>query len=111
MHYHLKSLVLYTAIQDAKTLENIINGAQNMLPSLREEYAQIMAELEKEEADIAEIENSDKNFLSDLKVSIAEQECVRSHFYRCHTYSVLLLALKCRRCKPTFPRHKPNSIG
>ena len=47
-----------------------------MLPSLRDEYAQIMAELEKEEADIAEIESSDKNFLSDLKVSIAEQECV-----------------------------------
>ncbi|KAI0095293.1 Spc7 kinetochore protein-domain-containing protein [Irpex rosettiformis] len=59
---------------DAKTLEGIINQAQNMLPSLRDEYAQIMAELEKEEADIVEIENSDKNFLSDLKVSIAEQD-------------------------------------
>lgn len=45
-----------------------------MLPSLREEYEQVMAELEKEEADVAEIENCDKNYLSDLKVSIAEQE-------------------------------------
>ena len=66
----------YILLQDAKTLEGIINQAQGMLPSLRDEYAQIMAELEKEEADIAEIESSDKNFLSDLKVSIAEQECV-----------------------------------
>ena len=66
----------YILLQDAKILEGIISQAQGMLPSLRDEYAQIMAELEKEEADIAEIENSDKNFLSDLKVSIAEQECV-----------------------------------
>lgn len=55
-----------------------------MLPSLRDEYAEIMAELEKEEADIAEIENSDKNFLSDLKVSIAEQEyVVAPHIFDC----------------------------
>lgn len=62
-------------------MEGIISQAQSSLPSLREEYAQIMAELEKEEADIAEIESSDKNFLSDLKVSIAEQEYVT--MFRC----------------------------
>lgn len=62
----------------------MISQAQGMLPSLRDEYAEIMAELEKEEADIAEIENSDKNFLSDLKVSIAEQEyAVAPHIFDC----------------------------
>ncbi|KAI0706070.1 Spc7 kinetochore protein-domain-containing protein [Cytidiella melzeri] len=59
---------------DAKTLESITSQAQGILPSLREEYAHIVAELDKEEADIAEIENSDKNFLSDLKASIADQD-------------------------------------
>ena len=47
-----------------------------MLPSLREEYAQIMAELEKEQADIAEIEQQDQGTLAELKAAIAEQEYV-----------------------------------
>ncbi|KAH9919107.1 uncharacterized protein B0H18DRAFT_1086728 [Fomitopsis serialis] len=38
-----------------------------------ESYAQVMAELEKEQADIAEIENSDQDYLSELKATIAEQ--------------------------------------
>ena len=45
-----------------------------MLPSLRDEYAQVMDELEKEEAAVAELEKSDKEYLNELKVSIAEQE-------------------------------------
>ena len=35
-----------------------------------------MAELEQEEAAIAELEKSDKDYLNELKVSIAEQEYV-----------------------------------
>lgn len=45
-----------------------------MLPALRAEYAQVMEELEKEEAAVAELEKSDKDYLNELKVSIAEQE-------------------------------------
>ena len=56
-----------------------------MLPSLREEYAQIMAELEKEQADIAEIEQQDQGTLAELKAAIAEQECVPIHAYSCLT--------------------------
>ncbi|KAF7792468.1 hypothetical protein EIP86_003507 [Pleurotus ostreatoroseus] len=59
---------------DAKVLEDIINQAQDMLPSLRAEYEQAARELQQEEADIAELQNSDKDYLNELKVSIAEQE-------------------------------------
>ena len=56
-----------------------------MLPSLREEYAQIMAELEKEQADIAEIEQQDQGTLAELKAAIAEQEYVLIRIYSCLT--------------------------
>lgn len=55
-------------------LENIISQAQDMLPALRAEYEQAARELEQEEADVAELQNSDKDYLNELKVSIAEQE-------------------------------------
>ena len=50
-----------------------------MLPSLRAEYEQAARELQQEEADIAELQNSDKDYLNELKVSIAEQESVCIH--------------------------------
>ena len=53
-----------------------------MLPSLRSEYAQVIEELEKEEAAIAELEKSDKDYLNELKVSIAEQESVYKPLHR-----------------------------
>ncbi|EKM60780.1 uncharacterized protein PHACADRAFT_168096 [Phanerochaete carnosa HHB-10118-sp] len=59
---------------DAKFLEGITNEAQDILPSLRAEYAQVMEELEKEETAVAELEKSDKEYLNELKVSIAEQD-------------------------------------
>jgi len=45
-----------------------------MLPALREEYQSIMRELEEERAAIAEIESCDKDFLDELKGTIAEQQ-------------------------------------
>ncbi|KAJ3547716.1 hypothetical protein NM688_g5373 [Phlebia brevispora] len=59
---------------DAKVLEDIIKQAQTMLPDLRAEFEQAAHELEKEEADVAELQNSDKDYLNELKVSIAEQD-------------------------------------
>lgn len=56
-------------------MAKIIEQAQTTLPNLREEYAQIMAELEQEQADVAEIENSDQDYLSELKATITEQRC------------------------------------
>ncbi len=58
-----------------------------MLPDLRAEYEQAAKELQQEEADIAELQNSDKDYLTELKVSIAEQESVQ----RFHTVAPLFI--------------------
>lgn len=48
-----------------------------MLPTLEAEYEKVMEELQREEADIAELENDDEEFLAELKATIQEQEWVR----------------------------------
>ncbi|KAI8995444.1 Spc7 kinetochore protein-domain-containing protein [Trametes punicea] len=58
---------------DATYLADIIKEAQDILPALREEYAEVTRLLEQEQADIDEIENSDKDYLNELKATIAEQ--------------------------------------
>ena len=51
----------------------MIKEAQDLLPALRQEYEEVTRLLEQEQADIDEIENSDKDYLNELKSSIAEQ--------------------------------------
>ncbi|KAI0666330.1 Spc7 kinetochore protein-domain-containing protein [Trametes maxima] len=58
---------------DATYLAGVIKEAQDVLPALRDEYAEVMRLLQREQADIDEIENSDKDFLNELKGTIAEQ--------------------------------------
>ncbi|KDQ54882.1 hypothetical protein JAAARDRAFT_37995 [Jaapia argillacea MUCL 33604] len=65
---------------DAKVLENIIKDAQDVIPSLQEEYDQIMRELEKEQAEVEQIQNCDQGHLADLKAAIAEQESILDVF-------------------------------
>lgn len=48
-----------------------------VLPALEREYEEVMRELEQQQAEVAEIENSDQDYLNELKASIAEQKCVR----------------------------------
>jgi kinetochore protein Spc7/SPC105 len=60
-------------------LEEINKKAQEVLPGLRAEYEQVMRELEQEEAEVAEIENCDQDYLKELKTSIAEQRFVVLH--------------------------------
>lgn len=57
-------------------LEDRTNSAQELVPSLQEEYEQIMRELEQEKALVAEIEACDQQYLSELKTTLAEQGCV-----------------------------------
>ncbi|OSD05882.1 hypothetical protein PYCCODRAFT_1052347 [Trametes coccinea BRFM310] len=64
---------LCNILQDATYLAGVIKEAQDILPALREEYAEVTHLLEQEQADIDEIENSDKDFLNELKATIAEQ--------------------------------------
>ncbi|KAI0359036.1 hypothetical protein OH77DRAFT_1509753 [Trametes cingulata] len=58
---------------DATYLAGVIKEAQDILPALREEYAEVTRLLQQEQADIDEIENSDKDYLNELKATIAEQ--------------------------------------
>jgi hypothetical protein len=60
-------------IKDARTLETIIQQAENLLPSLREEHAQVTKEFEQEQVIVAEIENCDQDYLKELKGTLAEQ--------------------------------------
>ena len=41
--------------------------------TLRQEYEEVMAELKKDEEEVAEIENCDQEYLNELKTSLAEQ--------------------------------------
>ncbi|TFK41287.1 Spc7 kinetochore protein-domain-containing protein [Crucibulum laeve] len=58
---------------DAKALEVLRATADELVPSLEKQYEEIMAELEKEKAEVAEIEACDQDYLNELKASIAEQ--------------------------------------
>ena len=51
----------------------MIKDAQDMLPELRKEYEDVVRLLEQEQADIDDIENCDKDYLNELKATIAEQ--------------------------------------
>ncbi|KAI0274874.1 Spc7 kinetochore protein-domain-containing protein [Gloeopeniophorella convolvens] len=66
--------------QDASTLESIIQQAQSVLPSLREEHARVMKELEEEQVIAAEIENCDQDYLNELKATLAEQGAALDEF-------------------------------
>ncbi|KAH9982703.1 Spc7 kinetochore protein-domain-containing protein [Lactifluus volemus] len=66
--------------QDARTLETIIQQAENLLPSLREEHAQVTKEFEQEQVIVAEIENCDQDYLKELKGTLAEQGVALDEF-------------------------------
>ncbi|KAJ8090525.1 hypothetical protein PM082_002413 [Marasmius tenuissimus] len=58
---------------DAKTLSDLSTKAKEVVPALQAEYDEIMRELEREQQEIAEIEQCDQGYLNELKGSIAEQ--------------------------------------
>lgn len=62
--------------QDALKLEKIKTTADEVIPSLQQQYDEIMLELEKEKAEVADIEQCDQDYLNELKASIAEQKYV-----------------------------------
>ncbi|KAI0308028.1 Spc7 kinetochore protein-domain-containing protein [Multifurca ochricompacta] len=66
--------------QDARTVESIIQQAQNILPLLREEHAQVTREFEQEQSIAAEIENCDQGYLNELKATLAEQGVALDEF-------------------------------
>jgi kinetochore protein Spc7/SPC105 len=74
----MRLFALSDVAKDASTLGTVIQQAENLLPSLREEQAQVIRELEQEQSIAAEIENCDQGYLSELKVTLAEQGYCRT---------------------------------
>lgn len=69
------TLCIGNAVQDAESLENVISEAQDMLPAMRAEHAKLMQELQEEQAIADEIDNSDQDYLNELKNTISDQAC------------------------------------
>ncbi|KAG2155502.1 Spc7 kinetochore protein-domain-containing protein [Suillus clintonianus] len=65
---------------DAKVLEDIIRQTQEVVPVLNEEYENLLRELEQEQADVAELENCDQDYLNELKTTIQEQSVALEAF-------------------------------
>ncbi|KDR84860.1 hypothetical protein GALMADRAFT_233294 [Galerina marginata CBS 339.88] len=59
--------------KDARALEEPKKAALEIIPALEKEYEELMRELEQEQAEVAEIEESDQDYLNELKATIAEQ--------------------------------------
>ncbi|KAJ7124771.1 Spc7 kinetochore protein-domain-containing protein [Mycena crocata] len=59
--------------RDALTIEQLQAMPEQILPALEREYEEVMRELEQQQAEVVEIENSDQEYLGELKASIAEQ--------------------------------------
>ncbi|CAA7258736.1 unnamed protein product [Cyclocybe aegerita] len=58
---------------DARALEDLKKSIDGVLPELEKEYEELMLELEQEQAEVKEIEESDQDYLNELKATIAEQ--------------------------------------
>ncbi|KAF9568515.1 hypothetical protein CPC08DRAFT_625217 [Agrocybe pediades] len=58
---------------DARALEEPKRIATDLIPALEKEYEEIMRELEQEQAEVAEMEEGDQDYLNELKGTIAEQ--------------------------------------
>lgn len=56
-----------------------MNKVNDVVPALRSEYDEVMRELEAEQAEVAEIEKCDQDYLAELKASISEQKLFPSH--------------------------------
>ena len=66
------------SFKDARTLEELNRSADGLIPELEQEYQSLTGELEREQAEVAEIENGDQDYLNELKATVAEQKYVGS---------------------------------
>ena len=91
----LPSLII--SPQDARALEEPKNLIVNVIPELEREYEELMRELEKERAEVTEIEAGDQDYLNELKATIAEQKWVLFElglYSLLTSYSIEIEALK-----------------
>ncbi|KAF8168234.1 Spc7 kinetochore protein-domain-containing protein [Crassisporium funariophilum] len=58
---------------DARALEDLKKSADSLIPDLEREYEELERALVAEQAEVAEIEESDQDYLNELKATVAEQ--------------------------------------
>ena len=68
-------------------------SADGLIPELEQEYQRLTEELEREQAEVAEIESGDQDYLNELKATVSEQKYVgsRDNIYITQTYICLAL--------------------
>lgn len=69
-----QSFILTVFLQDSKTLSDIIGEAEDLLPALRQQHAQIIEDLKREQTEVNDLEQSDPAYLEELKAEIEEQK-------------------------------------
>ena len=67
-------------LKDARTLEELNGSADGLIPELEQEYQRLTEELEREQAEVAEIESGDQDYLNELKATVSEQKYVDSSY-------------------------------
>ena len=67
-------------MKDARTLEELNGSADGLIPELEQEYQRLTEELEREQAEVAEIESGDQDYLNELKATVSEQKYVDSSY-------------------------------
>ena len=79
--------------KDACTLEELNKSADGLIPELEQEYQRLTEELEREQAEVAEIESGDQDYLNELIATVSEQKYVgsRDNIYITQTYICLAL--------------------
>ena len=84
-------------------------SADGLIPELEQEYQSLTEELEREQAEVAEIESGDQDYLNELKATVSEQKYAISS----HTYYLIhiCIALKLKPLKLSFLKEKINCDG
>ena len=72
----LRAVLIVFFFKDARTLEELIGYTDGLTPELEQEYQRLTEELAQEQAEVAEIEGGDQDYLNELKATVAEQKYV-----------------------------------
>jgi hypothetical protein len=86
-------------------------SADGLIPELEQEYQSLTEELEREQAEVAEIESGDQDYLNELKATVSEQKYVGSSHIIYLTQIYIYLVLRLKPLKLSFLKEKINCDG
>ena len=101
----------FLCFKDARTLEELNRSADGLIPELEQEYQNLTKELEREQAEVAEIESGDQDYLNELKATVSEQKYVGPSHDIYLTLIYICLVLRLKPLKLSFQKEKINCDG